>query len=135
MSGQQQQQQQKRILIIDDESDIAITLGMALEDSGFKTDSYTDPTLALENFRDCLYDLVILDIKMPEMDGFHLYQKMRKTDGRVKICFLTASEYYYERFRKEHGFSDFRQELFLRKPIAIDDLVHELKILLECGKT
>ena len=60
-----------------------------------------DPALAYKNFRKGLYDLVLLDIKMPEVDGFQLYQKVRKTDRRVKIIFLTASEYYYEQFRKE----------------------------------
>jgi DNA-binding response OmpR family regulator len=94
-------QQQKRILIIDDDPDIAIILRMVLEDNRFKTDSYTDPELAYKNFRGGFYDLILLDIKMPEVDGFQLYQKVRKIDSSVKICFLTASEYYYEQFRKE----------------------------------
>ena len=124
-------QEQKRILIVDDDPDIAIILRMILEDNGFKTDSYTDPELAYKNFREGLYDLVLLDIKMPEVDGFQLYQKVRKIDSRVKICFLTASEYYYEQFRKESGFDEFNQELFLRKPIEIEDLVQAIKKLLE----
>jgi DNA-binding response OmpR family regulator len=125
------EQQQKRILIIDDEEDVAISLSMALEQNGFKTDSFTNPELAYKNFREGFYDLVLLDIKMPEVDGFQLYQKVRKTDSRVKICFLTASEYYYEQFRKEQGFNSFKQEFFLRKPIATEDLVHEIEKLLK----
>lgn len=70
-----------------------------------------------------------MDIKMPEVDGFHFYQKVRKTDSMVKIIFLTASEYYYERFRKEGGFDDFKQESFLRKPIATEDLVRAINKL------
>jgi DNA-binding response OmpR family regulator len=124
-------QQQKRILIIDDEEDIADILRMTLEYNGFNTDTYTDPVLAYRNFRDGQYDLVILDIKMPDVDGFNLYQKIRRTDGKVKIIFLTASEYYYEQFRKESGFDDFNQELFLRKPIETEDLVQAIKKLLE----
>jgi DNA-binding response OmpR family regulator len=64
------QQQQKRILIIDDELDIVTTLQMNLEDNGFKADSYTDPVAAYENFGDGRYDLVLIDIKMPVVDGF-----------------------------------------------------------------
>jgi two-component SAPR family response regulator len=68
---------------------------------------------------------------MPEVDGFQLYQKVRKIDSRVKICFLTASEYYYEQFRKEQEFDTLKHETFLRKPIATEDLVHEIKKLLQ----
>lgn len=124
-------QQQKRILIIDDERDIAITLQATLEDSGFKADSYTDPVLACKNFGEGLYDLVILDIKMPVVDGFQLYQEIKRTDGKVKICFLTATEFYEEEIRKEHGFGDFKQEYFLRKPIEIKNLVSKIKKMLK----
>jgi DNA-binding response OmpR family regulator len=121
---------QRRILIIDDDPDITITLRISLEDNGFRADSYTDPVLAFENFRVGQYDLVILDIKMPN-DGFHLYQKMREIDSKVKICFLTATEYFHEEIRKEHGFDEFDRVLFLRKPIEIEDLVGEIKKLLD----
>jgi len=108
-------------------------LQAALEQHGYRTDCYTDPVEAYNNFRDGVYDLVLLDIKMPELDGFLLYQKIRKTDSRVKICFLTASEFYYEQFRKEQGFTDLNQEFFLRKPIEIDDLINATKKFLESG--
>jgi DNA-binding response OmpR family regulator len=94
----------KRVLIIDDEPDIILTLRMALEQNGFRTDSYSDSILAYKNFRAGVYDLVLLDIKMPNVDGFQLYQKIKRTDSRVKICFLTASEFYDEEIRKEQGF-------------------------------
>ena len=86
-----------KLLLIDDEEDIILSSRLALEHNGFKTDSYTDPVLAYKNFRNDLYDLAILDLKMPEIDGFLLYQKIRRTDSRVKICFLTASEYIHKR--------------------------------------
>ena len=63
--------------------------------------SFTDPLLALENFKPDLYDLILVDIKMPEMDGLEFYREMRKIDKKVKLCFITASEKYYEPFRKE----------------------------------
>jgi DNA-binding response OmpR family regulator len=54
--------QQKRILIIDDEPDVTTTLRSVLEQNGFRTESYNDPVLAYKNFREGLYDLVVLDI-------------------------------------------------------------------------
>jgi len=66
---------------------------------------------------------VLLDIKMPEMNGFHLYQEMKKIDSKVKVCFLTPSEMYYERFRNEEEFSVIDKDLFLQKPIENDDLI------------
>jgi CheY-like chemotaxis protein len=68
---------------------------MTLEADGpYDVHTFNDPTIALSNFKAGFYDLVILDIKMPKMDGLDLYQEMKKIDGKVKICFLTASEMY-----------------------------------------
>jgi two-component system response regulator ChvI len=121
----------KRILIIDDEPDIILTLRMALEQNGFRTDSYSDSILAYKNFRAGVYDLVLLDIKMPNVDGFQLYQKIKRTDSRVKICFLTASEFYDEEIRKEQGFEGFNDELFLRKPVEIACLIDTIRPLID----
>ncbi len=121
---------QKRILIIDDEEDITISLSKVLEQYGFKTDYFIDPVVAYSNFKGGQYDLVILDIKMPEIDGFDLYKKIREIDSRVKICFLTATEFFHEQIRKEHGL-DFKQETFLRKPIEIENLVYSIEKLLK----
>jgi CheY-like chemotaxis protein len=67
------------------------------------------------------------DIKMPEMDGFQLYQKMKRIDS--KVCFLTASEMYYERFRKEEEFAAIDKDLFVRKPIGNEDLVKKINTI------
>jgi DNA-binding response OmpR family regulator len=120
----------KKILIIDDEPDVILTLRIALEQNGFRTDSCSDPILAYKKFRHGVYDLVLLDIKMPIVDGFQLYQKIKRTDMGVKICFLTASEFYHEEIRKEEGYTGFNEELFLRKPIEIAALISTIKILL-----
>jgi len=103
-----------------------MSLRVVLERYEFKTDYYNDPVLAYKNFRSGQYDLVILDIRMPIFDGFLLYQKIKKIDNNAKMCFLTATEFFYEQIRKEHGFGDFKQELFLRKPIEIEELVHAI---------
>ena len=119
-------QKSNRILIVDDEPDVCEVLKKVLEQNGFTADSFSDPLLALENFRPRSYDLLLLDIKMPDMDGFRLYQEMKKMDSRVKVCFLTASEMYYERFRKEEDFAALDKDLFLRKPIQNEELIKEI---------
>jgi DNA-binding response OmpR family regulator len=86
----------KKILEVDDEPDVCTMLRKVLEQYGFNADSYDDPILALENFKAGLYELLLLDIKMPEMDGFLLYQEMKKIENKIKVCFLTASEMYHE---------------------------------------
>ena len=80
----------KKILLVEDEHDLSEVFNMVLEDGGYEVDCFTDPVLALKNFKAGLYDLVILDIKMPEMDGFELHRQLKKIDNAVKICFLTA---------------------------------------------
>ena len=77
----------KRILIVDDEPDVCEILKKVFEQSGFNANSYDDPILALENFKAGSYDLLLLDIKMPEMDGFHLYQEMKKMAAGSKFAF------------------------------------------------
>jgi DNA-binding response OmpR family regulator len=74
---------------------------MGLEDEGFNVDAFTDPILALSNFKPNYYSLVILDINMPKMNGYDLYKEIRKLDNKVKICFLTASELYNENLRRQ----------------------------------
>src|SRR6266487_3796045 len=91
----------RRVLVVDDEPDITSMLKIVLEDNGFNVDSFEDPVVALKNYKPSLYDLLILDIKMPEMDGFKLYEEIKKMDNKVKVCFLTASEMYYKKLRKE----------------------------------
>ena len=93
----------KRILVVDDESDISLTIKIVLEENGFKVDSFTDAYEALDNFRTDVYDLAILDVIMPEMDGFSLYEKIKKLDDKVIICFLTATDdAYYEILKKNY---------------------------------
>lgn len=94
---------------------------MVLQDNGFKVDSYEDPIFALENFKSCTYDLVILDIKMPQMSGFSVYSIIRRLDKKIKICFLTAGELDI--------FSSLPANYFIRKPIGNEELlkrVHEI---------
>lgn len=119
----------KKILLVEDEQDIATVLNMVLEDCGYEVECFTDPVLALNDFRTGSYDLVILDIKMPNMDGFELRRQIKKIDSSVKTCFLTASELYYEEFRKELGIEEevvLDKDQFLRKPIQNEELIKEI---------
>jgi DNA-binding response OmpR family regulator len=120
----------KRILLVDDEPDVTYSLEMILEDNGFVVDSYTDPTLALSNFKPGLYDLLLLDIKMPEMSGLDLYQKMKEIDSNVKICFLTASELFYEKYRRIDAYPIVGKEKFIQKPFGSGELIRQLNEIL-----
>ena len=114
------------ILLIDNELDITLTIKGILEDAGFKVDTFNDPLLVLNNYKANFYDLIILDILMPKMNGFELYVKIREKDPKVKICFLTASEFYYEKFRKEYSSQLVKlldKEFFIQKPIKNEDLI------------
>jgi CheY-like chemotaxis protein len=119
----------KNILLVDDEPDVTYTITNILEDNGYKIDSFIDPIITLKSYKTNFYDLVILDIKMPKMDGFELYTKIRERDPKVKICFLTASEMYYEKFRKTHSeFSKIIDEqCFIQKPVKTEDLITKLE--------
>ena len=96
---------------------------MILEENGFKVDTFTDPLSALENFKeqDGMYDIIILDIKMPNMNGFELYRQIKKIDDKAKVCFLTAGEMYYGVYTDI--FNSLDVEYFIRKPIDNEELV------------
>jgi CheY-like chemotaxis protein len=123
----------KRILLVDDEPDVLYTVKKVLENNGFIVESYNDPNLALSNFKLGLYDLLLLDIRMPKMNGFELYQKIREIDSNVKICFLTASELFYKEYRRLDVYPRVNKERFIQKPIRTEELIHELnEILYSC---
>jgi DNA-binding response OmpR family regulator len=120
----------KRILVVDDESDLTLFYRMSLEYHGFEVETFNDPRKALSNFKTDYYNLIILDIKMPNMDGFELYTEIRKRDKKAKVCFLTASELYYKEFRmKEYSALD--KSLFIRKPIGNEDMLKEIYRLIK----
>jgi CheY-like chemotaxis protein len=116
----------KRILIVDDEIDINYTLETVLKENGFMVDSFDSPVLALNNFKAGLYDLVLLDIKMPEMDGFKLYEEMKKIDNKFKVCFLTASEMFYEQYRPVNSIITSEGYPVIQKPIKNEELIKKL---------
>jgi DNA-binding response OmpR family regulator len=113
-----------KILIVDDEPDICIALKEVLEGNGFKVDTFVDPTLALGNFKCSRYDLLILDIKMPVMNGFQLYAQMKKIDLNITALFLTAliDLQEYDAFKKE-VFPKKGERQFIQKPIENEEML------------
>lgn len=116
------------ILVVDDEVDLTISLKKGLERYGFEVDTFNDPSEALSKFKPNFYDLLLLDIRMPEMNGFQLYREIRKTGDNSTVCFITAFEVYYHEFKKI--FPDLDVKYFIRKPITISDLVAKINEVL-----
>jgi DNA-binding response OmpR family regulator len=112
----------KRILVVDDEYDICMVYQMVLHDAGFECISYVDPVKALKEFRPFYYDLILLDIRMPVLNGFELCKRIIELDKTVHIVFITASEEYYEKFRSQH-FPELGKINYIQKPIGNEELV------------
>ena len=116
----------KRIMIIDDDKDITNLFSIFLEHNGYIVNAYTNPVEAINNFRKNSYDLIILDVKMPKMDGMTLYHKIKKIDDKVIIC-LTTADINIENLRK--GIIDI-EKIVLYKPVLLKDLKNKIESLL-----
>jgi two-component system, OmpR family, response regulator ChvI len=114
----------KRIAVVDDEPDITKVLKKGLERYGFAVDTFNDPQAAFASFQPMYYDLVIIDIRMPRINGFDLYRQLKQRDTGVKVCFLTAFQIYYEEFRKM--FPTIDVAAFIRKPVSISNLINQI---------
>jgi DNA-binding response OmpR family regulator len=114
-----------KILVVDDEPDVAASLKSDLERHGFSVDACTDPQEALEIFKPHTYDLLLLDINMPKLDGFELFEKIQKKDPQASACFITAFETYFEALKKI--FPGMEIDSYIRKPISISDLTKQIQ--------
>lgn len=134
-----------KILLVDDEPDITTVFSLGLEDNGFRVDAFNDPLQALSDFKRGLYNLALIDYKMPSMNGFELYREIKKIDDKLKVCFITAFEVYYEELKKEFQSSvnttstspsspqsqeEKKVNCFIQKPIDVDELVKRIKEVL-----
>ncbi len=119
-----------KILIVDDEDDITLSFKRILEIHGFEVDVFNDSTLALSKFKVNYYDIALLDIKMPYIDGFDLYKKIKEIDNNIRVCFLTASEAYYQQFR-EKDYNKLNRDLFIQKPIELEELLKRIADLMK----
>jgi CheY-like chemotaxis protein len=147
--------EEKRILLVDDEQDVLLTFQLILLHEGYKVYPFDNPLDALSSFKIGLYDLAILDIKMPKMDGFQLYEEIKKIDCSLKVCFITAAAaaatgeetyQYYEITEKneenagqkakpkqqqqqqqqQQQYCELQKTMFLKKPISNGVLIKEV---------
>ncbi len=110
---------------MDDELDICLVLKIVLEKTGFLVDYFYNPVRAIDEFKSNFYDLIILDVQMPNINGLQLYREIKKRDEKVKICFLTASESIFDIADK---FSPVYT--FIKKAIGNEELVTAVNDLL-----
>ena len=110
----------KKVLVVDDETDIADVVKQGLELQGIQVDAFNDPQKALEHFKPGTYEMVVLDVRMPRMNGFQLYREIMKRDDKAKVLFITAFEESPEEFRK--AFPELDTHRFLKKPFTISKL-------------
>ena len=123
-------QQYKRILVVDDNSDIMLTLRIGLEsDSTMQVYSYDNPVTALLEFKPNFYDLLLIDVNMPMMDGFQLAQKLLQKDLNVRVCFMTSGEINMDAAREVHPLKSIG--CFIKKPITTEQLIRRIRAELE----
>ena len=126
----------KKLLLVDDEPDVTYTIKNILEDNGFQVDTFNDPVTTLKSYTSNYYNLVILDIKMPKMDGFELYIKIREKDPKVKICFFTATAMFTEEIKKALlalG-KTINEDYFIQKPVRIEVLIKKITLIMNKNK-
>ena len=121
-----------RVLIVDDEKDIASTMKMGLERAGFKVDAFHEPFRALHEFMPRKYDLVLIDVKMPHMDGFALYRRLSEIDAGIKVCFMTA---YPDDSIFREQLPDLQRVAIVKKPIHLKGLVQLLRAEMDAKAT
>jgi DNA-binding response OmpR family regulator len=119
----------RTVLIIDDDPDVTTVFGLGLQDVGFDVYTYNDPLEALSQFRPNFYDLLLVDINMPKMNGIDLSIKLIELDTNVKICFITAGDANIEVLRELYPTRSIG--CYIKKPVTIDQLVRRIKAELE----
>jgi len=113
-----------KVLLVDDELDILRSVKKGLEMRGLTVDAYDDPVKALSSFKPGIYEIAVIDVKMPKMNGFQLYREILKRDDKVKVRFFTAFEEYRDEFKK--AFPELDEHRFIKKPSTIGAIVEQL---------
>lgn len=115
-----------RILFVDDDADIVHVLKRGLQVNGFEVDAYSSPQEAIDSFKPNIYDLAILDIRMPSLNGFALYRRMKKIDPSLTSCFLSAFEIHPEEFKQVFPSMSEGIKTIIKKPVTISKLVNQI---------
>jgi DNA-binding response OmpR family regulator len=127
----------KRILIVDDDPDITFTFKKGFEESNrasgskisFQVNTYNDPLVALLEFKPDFYNLLLVDVNMPKVNGFEFSEKILKLDVNVRVCYISAGEMNIEALREQYP--SLSIGCFIKKPITIENLVRRVKEQLE----
>ena len=124
-------QTKRKVLVVDDELDTAQTLWLILESSGFRVDIFTDPKEALGTFIPAYYDLAVIDVRMPDMNGFELYSDIKSLDYKINVLFLTALTVLndYNDFKSKVS-PRLHQRHFVQKPVEKDQFLDEVYFIL-----
>jgi DNA-binding response OmpR family regulator len=123
-----------KLMVVDDERDILRIIKRDLEadDITFKVDVFHSSELALQeldNHPKDYYDLILTDIRMPKMNGFELYRRIKEKNPSMKIAFITAFEINKVEFNKVLPSIDVKD--FIIKPISMSDLIVRLKSIVK----
>jgi DNA-binding NtrC family response regulator len=117
-------------MVVDDNPDVTFTIKTGLEDSGlFEVQTFNDAMLALSSFKSGMYDLALVDFRMPKMYGHELYDELKKVDRELKVCFMIPTYQNYEALRK--AFPTLEIDCYIQKPVQIKDLVKSISAELE----
>lgn len=126
----------KRLLIIDDDPDITTTFKMGIEyanritnDRRIEVHTYNDPTVALSEFQPNFFDLLLVDINLPQMNGFQIYERILELDINVRVCFMSSGEINREALREIYPAVSLG--CFIKKPVNLDYLIERIKAELD----
>lgn len=127
----------KRVLIVDDDTDITFTFKKGLEAENnnknsktfFKVYTYNDPLEALSQFKSNFYDLLLVDINIPKMNGFEFSTKILELDVNIRVCFMSSGLINQEALREQYP--SLSIGCFIKKPVTIENLVRRVKAELE----
>jgi DNA-binding response OmpR family regulator len=119
-----------KIMVVDDEHDVVFSFKFVLELNGYEVSGFTDPFLALKNFSVGLYDLIVIDIKMPMIDGFELCKLLKIRDNNDNICFVTAAKINHEDYHYRNRPYEL-DILFIRKPVSNEELLDHVALMIK----
>jgi CheY-like chemotaxis protein len=125
----------KRILVVDDEPDLTLTFKAGLEQchcdgkKKFEVYTYNNPLQALSEFKPHCYDLMLVDVYMPDMSGFELCEKVLELDPNLRVCFISAAEINIQALREVYPKLGFG--CFIKKPVEMEYLVERLCVELD----
>jgi DNA-binding response OmpR family regulator len=127
----------KQILIVDDDPDITYTFKKAFEEANriggnkisFHVNTYNDPLVALSEFKPDFYDLMLVDINMPKMNGFDFCVKVFEVDINPRVCFMSSGLINQEALKEQYSSLSFG--CFIKKPITMENLVRKVEVELD----